>query len=112
DEPVAALRPRLGQARPHLLARQRPHERVVDRVHDAERRDLWRRGRRIEPARRQRDVERDGDVAGGLGGCGGGGGRCGGGGGAAVLSGRTMVLMTMARTNVARMFMLVIRRTS
>ena len=65
-EPVGALRPRLGEARRHLaLARQRPDERVVKGEENPERRDLSRRGRRIEPGRRDRDVPGDDDLAGG-----------------------------------------------
>jgi hypothetical protein len=58
---VLALLPALGEARAHLLARIGAHERIVDRVEHAERRDLRRRGRRIEPGRRNRHVPSDDD---------------------------------------------------
>ncbi len=63
DEPVGTFRPRLGQAGSHLLPRERADQRVVDGVEDAERRDLRRRGGRIEPGGRQRDMEGDRDLA-------------------------------------------------
>src|SRR5262249_17553545 len=47
---VLALLPAFREARTHLLAGVGTHEGVVDRVEHAEWRDLWRRGRRIEPA--------------------------------------------------------------
>ena len=53
---VRALRPGLGQARPHLLPRQRAHQRIVDRVEHPEGCDLRRGGGRVEPARSDRDV--------------------------------------------------------
>ena len=60
---VRRHRPRFGEARRGLSGRHRLHQRVVDRVEDLERRDgrfglAW-----IEPARRQGDVERVGDLA-------------------------------------------------
>ena len=61
-QPVRALRPRLGQARSHLLPGQRTHQRVVDCVEHAEGRDLGRRRRGIEPARGKGDVEGHGDL--------------------------------------------------
>src|SRR5262249_58517092 len=55
---VRTLLPRLREAYAHLLSRIRPNERIVDRVEHAERRDLRRRGGRIEPARRDGHVPR------------------------------------------------------
>ena len=50
-EAIRALRPRLRQTVAHLLSRQRTHQRVVQRIQDAERCDLRRSRRGIEPAR-------------------------------------------------------------
>src|SRR5207244_11693710 len=59
-EPVSALGPRLGEARGHLaLARQGPHQGVVEREEYPERGDLRRSGRWIEPGRGNRDAPRD-----------------------------------------------------
>src|SRR2546422_307418 len=69
-EPIRTFRPRLRQARAHFLTGQRPHERVVERVQHAERRDLGGRRRRIEPRRRDGDVpDHDGLASGSLRGC-------------------------------------------
>ena len=65
-QPVLALAPGFGEARTHLLPRIGAHQRVMDRVQHAERRDLRRRGRRIEPARRDRHVPGLHDLAGRL----------------------------------------------
>jgi hypothetical protein len=48
---VGALLPRFREAWAHLVPGIWPHERIVDRIEHAERRDLRRRGRWIEPAR-------------------------------------------------------------
>ena len=58
---VLALLPGFGQRRTHLLSGIGAHERVVERVEDAERRDLRRRQRGIEPGRRNRHVKGDDD---------------------------------------------------
>src|SRR6478736_4925542 len=47
---VRALLPRFREAWAHLLPGIRAHERIVDCVKHAKRRDLRRRGGRIEPA--------------------------------------------------------------
>jgi len=57
-EAVLTLLPGFCEARAHLVPGVRTHERVVERVEHAERRDLRRRGGRVEPARRNRDVPR------------------------------------------------------
>src|SRR5262249_6188788 len=55
---VRTLLPRFREAWAHLLSGIRADERIVDRVEHAERRDLRRRGGRIEPARRDGHVPR------------------------------------------------------
>ena len=60
---VRALLPQLREAWAHLVPGIRPDERIVDRIEHAERRDLRRRGGRIEPARRDRHVPGDRDFA-------------------------------------------------
>ncbi len=65
-EPIRALGPRLRQAIAHLLAGQRLHQPVVERVKNAEGRDLrWGRGR-VEPRRSDGDVEREDRLSGRL----------------------------------------------
>ena len=56
DQAVLALAPGFGEARTHLLSGIGTHQRVMDRVQHAERRDLRRRAGRVEPARRDRHV--------------------------------------------------------
>src|SRR5205085_4018955 len=53
---ILALLPGFGEARTHLLPGIGADERVVNRVEHAERRDLCRRARRIEPGRRDRHM--------------------------------------------------------
>ena len=65
-QPVLALAPGFGEARTHLVSRIGTHQRVMDRVQHAERRDLRRRGGRVEPARRDRHVPRHHDLSGRL----------------------------------------------
>ena len=54
--PSSEARPRLGEARRQRLARHRLHHRVVQRVEHHEGRDDALRLGRVEPGRRQRDV--------------------------------------------------------
>ena len=61
--PVGAERPRLGQARRGQVSGHRLHERVVQRVEDPERRELTHDLARVEPVRRDRDVERPAHLA-------------------------------------------------
>ncbi len=58
DQTVPRYRPRLGEARRHLMARHRLHEAVVERVEEQERRDEAGRLGGLEEARRGREVER------------------------------------------------------
>ncbi len=67
-QPVLALLPRFGERRTHIGAGIGPHQRVMQRVQNAERRDLRRRGRGIEPGRRDRHMKRQDEFV-----------RCGGG---------------------------------
>ena len=55
-QPVLALLPRFREARSHLLPGIGADQRIMDRVEHAERGDLRRRGRRVEPARRDRHM--------------------------------------------------------
>ena len=60
---VFAGRPLFGEGRRQWLARHWLHQRVVDRVQDEERRDDPRRLGRVEPGRRQRDMDAPGQLA-------------------------------------------------
>src|SRR5207248_11428707 len=53
---VLALLPGFGEAWAHLLPGIGADHRIVDRVKHAERRDLRRRGRRVEPGWRDRHM--------------------------------------------------------
>ena len=66
-EPVLRGRPRLGEARRLRLARHRLHHRVVQRVEHHEGGDDPLRLGRVEPGRRQRDVDGPGQLAAGCG---------------------------------------------
>src|SRR5262249_4730395 len=58
-QPVPGHRPRLGEAGRHEIAGHRLHERIVQRVEHPERREKAAGDlARIEPRRRERDVER------------------------------------------------------
>ena len=62
DPLVRALRPRLGEARRHEVARHRLHQRVVQGVQDPERGEA-RALAGVEPGRRQRHVQRPAHLA-------------------------------------------------
>ncbi len=59
SQAVLALLPGFGEARSHLLSGIGAHQRIMDRIEHAEGRDLRRRGRGVEPGRRNRHVPRD-----------------------------------------------------
>jgi len=67
DALVGTHRPRLRQARRLVIARHRLHERVVHRVQHPERREHADDLGRVEPRRREGDVERPAHLALGLG---------------------------------------------
>jgi len=63
DQRVLGSRPGFREAGPHRLAGHRLHQRVMQGVHHHERGDDPRRLGRVEPGRRQRDVNAPGQLS-------------------------------------------------